>query len=780
MQAGLKQTETQAKSSAQGMTLGFDSLRDAAKVAGAAVAGSAIIDWLKGCAEEAADAAKNVRDLEGAMKVAGVYSKDASQGMQDWAEKMQNATGFADDVVMKVSAMGYRMGLSTEATKEYVKASLDLGAQFGDVDSAAQSLMMAYQGQTRGLKQYGITVDAASMQTKGFGVVLNEVGRLYGGKSLANVENYGSQVRLLTENYNAFRESIGTPLLAAATDWLSMLNGMIAKHREMNDALKKDTKDSAFGEQAKQLDAVSKMMDYWKKQGYGMGEGSPLVKLQARYDELLASMVALRKESERSGGKPLIEGNAKSVIPVKADPAALKKAQDERNKALDDHMKAAQENLDGELKAKQESLLLELALEKDARDNSKRVKELRLRDSVEAMQLENDEKAQLLLIQIAAENKEREESRARRIEQQNESNDLDVARYRKDQDEAKKRLADRFAYGEAEEKRLRSIEKLNKQSNAGVDAMREFDEIMQDTTRSAYDQAVALGKLQAKYTSVSQAAATYSAVEKALLASANAGDLDASTIKSLTKLGGKSAAIEAGRQEANSALQTALKSGDSRDVADALKAIEKLNQQERDLSEESRALQQSTVTKTGQVKTAADQTTAQVRAAQTIARSVGTSTNANIDDTNTELGDANTALEKIAQNTEPTAATASPEAVLLAQINTEQEKQTVALKLIDSWTWLISQSPGIGIVDSFGRYDTDILSRARSRTYIGESKYTGVGDAPLTRVPDGTGSSTGGDAPIIVYVSGVVGDLRAVAIKLQQALDMARRYREAA
>jgi hypothetical protein len=182
----------------------------AAAAAAAAYAGKLAIDGVKAAIE---DEAAQVR-LAGALERTTGATRDQIAAVEQQITKTALATGVADDQLRPALA---RLAVSTGDTakaQDLLNLALDVAQATGKpVETVANALGKAYDGNTASLGKLGIGLSAAELKTMSFTDVQGKLSELFGGAAAANAETFQGRMARLRVAFDEAKESIGFALL---------------------------------------------------------------------------------------------------------------------------------------------------------------------------------------------------------------------------------------------------------------------------------------------------------------------------------------------------------------------------------------------------------------------------------------------------------------------------------------------------------------------------------------------------------------------------------------
>jgi hypothetical protein len=182
----------------------------AAGAAAGAYAVKLAVDGVKAAIE---DEAAQIR-LATSLKNATGATNDMIAAVEKQILKTSLATGVADD---KLRPALSRLALSTgDVTKaqDLLSLALDISQATGKgLDSVANSLGRAYDGNTTSLGKLGIGLSAAELKAMSFTEVQGKLSDLFGGAAAANSKTFAGRLEILKVTFDEAKESIGARLL---------------------------------------------------------------------------------------------------------------------------------------------------------------------------------------------------------------------------------------------------------------------------------------------------------------------------------------------------------------------------------------------------------------------------------------------------------------------------------------------------------------------------------------------------------------------------------------
>jgi phage-related protein len=182
----------------------------AAGAAAGAYAVKLAVDGVKAAIE---DEAAQIR-LATSLKNATGATNDMIASVEKQILKTSLATGVADD---KLRPALSRLALSTgDVTKaqDLLSLALDISQATGKgLDSVANSLGKAYDGNTAALGKLGIGLSAAELKAMSFTDVQTRLSNLFGGAAAENSKTFAGRLEILKVTFDEAKESIGARLL---------------------------------------------------------------------------------------------------------------------------------------------------------------------------------------------------------------------------------------------------------------------------------------------------------------------------------------------------------------------------------------------------------------------------------------------------------------------------------------------------------------------------------------------------------------------------------------
>ena len=192
----------------------------AATAAAGAYAVKLAVDGVKAAIE---DEAAQIR-LANALKNATGATDDMIKSVEKQILKTSLATGVADDELRPALS---RLALSTnDVTKaqDLLSLALDISQSTGKgLDTVANALGKAYDGNTAALGKLGIGLSAAELKAMSFTDVQSKLSDLFGGAAAANADTFAGRMEILKVTFAEAQETIGAKLLPIIQKFIEFL-----------------------------------------------------------------------------------------------------------------------------------------------------------------------------------------------------------------------------------------------------------------------------------------------------------------------------------------------------------------------------------------------------------------------------------------------------------------------------------------------------------------------------------------------------------------------------
>lgn len=236
---GLKEVEKQAQQTGktaqeagQKGETGFNSMAaGVGKALAAFAAAKGILDFFASSVTLANENARAVNTLAAAYQAVGYTAEGAMKQAQDFATKMQNLTGIADEAFLNAQRLLANYGVVGTKAQEAIQAAyaLSIGRSM-DFATAMDLVSKAAAGQTQTLARYGIQIEKNTADGEKFDAVLAQINERFGATAQAAMGDTISRTNALKQAWGDFKEQVGAGLndgLVPAVDFLTKAVGWL-------------------------------------------------------------------------------------------------------------------------------------------------------------------------------------------------------------------------------------------------------------------------------------------------------------------------------------------------------------------------------------------------------------------------------------------------------------------------------------------------------------------------------------------------------------------------
>jgi len=182
----------------------------AAAAAAAAYAGKLAIEGVKAAIEDEAAQKRLATALE---NVTGATNEQIA-AVEAQILKQSLATGVADDQLRPALQ---RLATSTgdvKKSQDLLNLALDIAAAKGiSVETAANALAKAYDGNNGALTRLGVGLSSAEVKALGFEGTINKLSETFGGSAATQAETFEGKIARLKVRFDETKEAVGTALL---------------------------------------------------------------------------------------------------------------------------------------------------------------------------------------------------------------------------------------------------------------------------------------------------------------------------------------------------------------------------------------------------------------------------------------------------------------------------------------------------------------------------------------------------------------------------------------
>lgn len=194
---------------------------------GAFFAFDAATSLFKSATSAAIESEKAVRQFNFALQAAGVFTKEASEGFQKYAESLQAITGVSDEAILEGATNLIQIGeLSGETLNRTIVSALDLAAARGiDAAQAFDMLARAAQGNVMPFQKMGVEFAKNASDAEKLNTVLGFIEGKFSGAAQQSLLGYEGAVKNLSNTWNDLLENFGKTATQSSFV-VSIINGM--------------------------------------------------------------------------------------------------------------------------------------------------------------------------------------------------------------------------------------------------------------------------------------------------------------------------------------------------------------------------------------------------------------------------------------------------------------------------------------------------------------------------------------------------------------------------
>ncbi|MDD4995725.1 MAG: hypothetical protein PHW53_04675 [Patescibacteria group bacterium] len=175
---------------------------------------SAVSSAVKSVVNAAAESEAAWNRVEASLKRHNYAVKGNIDAIKNFATEMQRTRGISDELVGEGIQRLIDAGNSLTQSFNISRVAADLAAGTNmDYYSAVELLTKASEGFTSTLSRYGIVLDESIPKSQRFQMALEQINRKFGGAAQAEMNTYAGQVKILEQNWDDLKESIGEQLI---------------------------------------------------------------------------------------------------------------------------------------------------------------------------------------------------------------------------------------------------------------------------------------------------------------------------------------------------------------------------------------------------------------------------------------------------------------------------------------------------------------------------------------------------------------------------------------
>ena len=168
------------------------------------------VDGVKAAIEDEQAQVKLAKALENSTGA----TQDQIKAVEANILKMSLSSGVADEQLRPALARLARSTGDVEISQNLLNQALDISIATGKpVETIANALGRAYDGNTVALGKLGIGLSAAELKTMSFTDVQGKLSELFGGAAAANAETFAGRLAILKVTFDEAKESVGAKLL---------------------------------------------------------------------------------------------------------------------------------------------------------------------------------------------------------------------------------------------------------------------------------------------------------------------------------------------------------------------------------------------------------------------------------------------------------------------------------------------------------------------------------------------------------------------------------------
>lgn len=408
---GAKAKESSDKAATSVSTLGnqFDKL---GKQIAAAFSVAAVIAFGKASLAAFAEAELSARKLNAAIG-AGGGTQSQLQTLINQSKELQKVTIFSDEQIQSAQTLALQFGLTGTEVEKLIPKIVDFASATGqDLQSALTAVLNGTNGVARGLKVYGVEVDANATKSERLTQITDQLTQKFGGQAQEVGETTTGAFRKLQNAFNDLQESIGAILARGGgfLDFLGDITEGLARFFKTDEEAEKEI-NLGLTEQAKQsaLKTLEELQAKFKASGRDVNDAFKVL-----IDESNAIIIEAQKRANATFDLSIKEKSKKEIELEKARIQAITDVQNDEikirqrtiNEGAEAAAKAADKAREDAIKNAKEVSDAQLALAKFTFDEENKNIDLRVaQDKLKASELidnETDLQAELLRIDEAA------------------------------------------------------------------------------------------------------------------------------------------------------------------------------------------------------------------------------------------------------------------------------------------------------------------------------------------------------------------------------------------
>ncbi len=292
----------------------------AAGIAGAVYAAQQAINTLKNLAAiplELADAFGKQEEaekrLQAVLAAHGVTNRAVTAAYIDMAAEIQRTTKYSDDMVISAQAVLTSMGVLPSRMRPAIEATAILATRTGSLESAAQALGQALNGNYRALRQIVPAFKGAEEGALSANEIFRMIRETLGEQAQAEAEGYIGKLQKLRNAWDDLKETLGqyvipkiTELIELVTRGIHAIEGLLGVTTTAWKKKELDILEKAIADAEKRLEGYEGLTESQRAMlaiGGDTGfvyKGMNLEQAKARARELRAELEAAGEEFDRT------------------------------------------------------------------------------------------------------------------------------------------------------------------------------------------------------------------------------------------------------------------------------------------------------------------------------------------------------------------------------------------------------------------------------------------------------------------------------------------------
>ena len=169
----------------------------------------AIVDQLVDAGKEAIAEEAAFTKLATSLRLSGNYSKDAADGLVDFANEMEGLAMVGADVIANnLALLSSLTRLNSDGLKQAQKAAIDLSAALGiDLDTATNMVAKGINGQDMAFKKLGLTMNLTGTTAQNLATITDTLNQRFGGSAVSRMQTFSGALFSIKDAYgDMFKE----------------------------------------------------------------------------------------------------------------------------------------------------------------------------------------------------------------------------------------------------------------------------------------------------------------------------------------------------------------------------------------------------------------------------------------------------------------------------------------------------------------------------------------------------------------------------------------------